>query len=140
MDFNPAPAWKKRQLHQTKLHKTSSYQEGLGSHSYDSGRWLRSEKQDLALRFIDFDLDALCPKVLELSGKQDLLNCEKIEGCSNRAFIFTFNDNLRLVAKLPFRVAGPAKLTTASEIACIKCLGTCPFKYRRTCPLAPILT
>ncbi|KAJ5645371.1 hypothetical protein N7507_011382, partial [Penicillium longicatenatum] len=51
------------------------------------------------------------------------------EGCSNRAFIFTFNNNWRLVAKLPFRVAGPAKLTTASEIACIKCLGTYPFKY-----------
>ncbi|KAJ6096620.1 hypothetical protein N7486_007366 [Penicillium sp. IBT 16267x] len=105
-----------------KIHRNSSHIEGLDPHKYDSGRWLLNEGQELALRFIDFDFDALCSKLLELSGKQDLLNCEKIEGGSNRAFIFTFNDDRQLVAKLSFRVAGPATLITASEIATIQYL------------------
>ncbi|KAJ5745161.1 hypothetical protein N7520_010343 [Penicillium odoratum] len=82
-------------------------------------RWLRNEKQNLALHHFDFDFDfdALCARVLKLSGKQGIINCEKMEGGSNRAFIFTFNDNWRLVAKLQFKVTGPATLTAVSEVA-----------------------
>ena len=35
-------------------------------------------------------------------------------------FIFTLNDGSRIVARLPFKFAGPSRLTTASEVATIK--------------------
>ncbi|KAJ5726758.1 uncharacterized protein N7483_008115 [Penicillium malachiteum] len=80
-----------------------------------AGRWLRNDTKERELRHIDFDFDALCQKVLSLSGSHSIADCEKIEGGSNRVFKFTFNDSRRLIVKLPFKVAGPAHLTTASE-------------------------
>ena len=38
----------------------------------------------------------------------------------NRIFIFTLDESKRIVARLPFTIAGPSKLTTSSEVATIK--------------------
>ncbi|KAJ5709857.1 hypothetical protein N7493_009449, partial [Penicillium malachiteum] len=46
----------------------------------------------------------------------------KKEGGFNRVFIFTMDDGLRVVARLPFTFAGPAKLTTAFEVATMQYL------------------
>ncbi|KAJ6032729.1 hypothetical protein N7540_003461 [Penicillium herquei] len=54
-----------------------------------------------------------------MSGLYSVL-ARKIEGGSDRVFKFTFNNNRRLIAKLPFKGAGPAYLTTASEVATIE--------------------
>ncbi|TQB67840.1 hypothetical protein MPDQ_004518 [Monascus purpureus] len=92
-------------------------------HSYSSGRWLRQDKSERAARYIKFDFNALCQKVLDVSpGADTITNCKKLEGGFNRVFVFTLNDARRVVARLPFALAGPAKLTTASEVATIKYL------------------
>ena len=44
----------------------------------------------------------------------------KKEGGFNRVFIFTMDDNSRVVARLPFPLAGGTELATASEVATIQ--------------------
>lgn len=68
-----------------------------------------------------FDFDALCRRVLELTPEADVITaCQKIEGGFNRVFIFHLNNAKRIVARLPFTLAGPARLTTASDVATVK--------------------
>ncbi|KAF5856182.1 hypothetical protein ETB97_007792 [Aspergillus alliaceus] len=104
-------------------------------HSYSSGRWLRQDKSERAARYIKFDFNALCQKVLDISpGAETITNCKKLEGGFNRVFVFTLNNAKRVVARLPFALAGPAKLTTASEVATIKYL-----QSRTSIPIPAIL-
>ncbi|KAB8235854.1 kinase-like domain-containing protein [Aspergillus alliaceus] len=104
-------------------------------HSYSSGRWLRQDKSERAARYIKFDFNALCQKVLDVSpGAETITNCKKLEGGFNRVFVFTLNNAKRVVARLPFALAGPAKLTTASEVATIKYL-----QSRTSIPIPAIL-
>ncbi|KAJ5225025.1 hypothetical protein N7468_006250 [Penicillium chermesinum] len=92
-------------------------------YSYTSGRWLRNDKRERQRRRIDFHFDELCRKIVGLSdGKRSIKNCEKKEGGFNRVFIFTMDDGSRVVARLPFTLAGPARLATASEVATIQYL------------------
>ncbi|KAE8357051.1 hypothetical protein BDV28DRAFT_154324 [Aspergillus coremiiformis] len=59
--------------------------------------------------------------ILELApGADTITNCQKIEGGFNRVLVFRLNNAKRIVARLPFRLAGPARLTTASEVATIR--------------------
>ena len=55
----------------------------------------------------------LCP------GAASVSSCEKKEGGFNRAFILTTDNGQRLVARLPFKLAGPPRMTTQSEVATI---------------------
>ncbi|KAF7118665.1 hypothetical protein CNMCM5793_008203 [Aspergillus hiratsukae] len=97
--------------------------EEIDPHAYTSGRWLRHDKVERDSRYIKFDFDALCRRVIDLCPGADAVStCQKIEGAFNRVFIFTLNNAKRLVARLPFPLAGPAKLTTASEVATIRYL------------------
>lgn len=59
------------------------------------------------------------------NGAKSIKDCEKKEGGFSRVFVFTMDDNSRVVARLPFPLAGPARLATASEVATIQyCVGT----------------
>lgn len=90
-------------------------------HNYTSGRWLRRDKLEIDSRYIQFNFGALCQKVIELCpGASHIQNCRKIEGGFNRVFIFTLDSSKTIVARLPFRLAGPAKLTTISEVATVR--------------------
>ncbi|EEA19278.1 hypothetical protein TMatcc_009402 [Talaromyces marneffei ATCC 18224] len=92
-------------------------------HNYTDGRWLRNDQNERDMRYIGFNFDALCKRILELCPEADSIsNCEKIEGGFNRVFVFTLNKSKRIVARLPFTLAGPSKLTTSSEVATIKYL------------------
>ncbi|KAE8320056.1 kinase-like domain-containing protein [Aspergillus transmontanensis] len=103
----------------------SSNDFNIDPHSYTSGRWLRHDKLQRESRYIKFDFDALCRRVLELTPEADAITaCQKIEGGFNRVFIFHLNNAKRIVARLPFTLAGPARLTTASEVATVKYLQT----------------
>lgn len=94
---------------------------GLEPRSYTSGRWLRNDKHERQARFIDLNFEELCQKVIETSNETKSIKlCERKEGGFNRVFIFTMDDDSRIVARLPFTVAGPARLTTASEVATIR--------------------
>jgi hypothetical protein len=93
----------------------------LDPQAYSSGRWLRRDKLERDLRFIKFNFDVLCRKVLELCPEaSSITTYEKKEGGFNRVFVFTLDNAKRVVARLPFALAGPPKLATVSEVATIK--------------------
>ena len=93
----------------------------LDPHTYTSGQWLRHDKLKRDARYIKFDFDELCKKVIELcNGAASIRSYEKKEGGFNRVFIFTCDNGERIVARLPTRVAGPPRLTISSEVATIK--------------------
>lgn len=93
----------------------------LDPHAYTSGRWLRRDKLERDARYIEFDFGALCRRVIELCpGAVSIATCEKKEGGFNRVFIFTTDNAQRIMARLPFALAGPPMLTTNSEVATIK--------------------
>ncbi|KAL4750139.1 hypothetical protein BDW72DRAFT_204135 [Aspergillus terricola var. indicus] len=73
-------------------------------YTYTSGRWLRRDKMETDSRYIQFSFVALCQKVIDLCPEAN-----RIKACY-------------IVATLPFRLAGPAKLTTLSEVATIRYL------------------
>jgi hypothetical protein len=82
---------------------------------------LRRDKLETDSRSIQFSFVALCQKVIELCPEASGIKaCRKIEGGFNRVFIFTLDNEKNIVARLPFRLAGPAKLTTISEVATIR--------------------
>jgi len=94
---------------------------GLDPHAYTSGRWLRRDKLERDSRYITFDFDALCRRVVELCpGAASITTYDKKEGGFNRVFIFTTDNAKRVVARLPFVIAGPPRLTTNSEVATIE--------------------
>ncbi|KFZ17573.1 hypothetical protein V501_01662 [Pseudogymnoascus sp. VKM F-4519 (FW-2642)] len=97
----------------------------LDPHTYTSGRWLRHDKLQIDSRYIEFDFDALCRRVIELSpGATSIATNDKKEGGFNRVFIFTTDNAETLVARLPFAFAGPPSLATNSEVATIRYLQT----------------
>jgi hypothetical protein len=87
---------------------------------YTSGRWLHRDEEQHASRYINFDFQALCEKVLILHPEAShIVSYEKKEGGYNKVFIFLLNNGKRIVARLPTRAAGPRTLTTNSEVATI---------------------
>jgi len=94
---------------------------GPDPHTYTSGRWLRCDELERESRFIQFDFDALCRKVIELCpNASSIASYDKIEGGFNRVFVFHTDNAKRIVARLPFALAGPLRLRTGSEVATIK--------------------
>ena len=95
-------------------------------YNYTGARWLVNDNLQRRLRYINFDFNELSEKVLALSDAKSITNCEKIEGSNHRVFTFTLDNGNRTIARLPFKVAGPPSLTTASEVATIR--------YRQSTP------
>ncbi|MCJ1245021.1 hypothetical protein MMC30_002222 [Trapelia coarctata] len=92
-------------------------------YNYTSGRWLQQDELEGNARYIGFDFSALRRKVLELCfGATSITSYEKVEGYCNRAFIFTLDNGRRIVARLPYSLSGPPRLTTNSEVATIRYL------------------
>ncbi|KAK9655191.1 hypothetical protein V6Z96_003383 [Aspergillus fumigatus] len=103
--------------------------------AYTSGRWLRQDKVERDSRYIKFNFEALCQRIIDLCpGADTIVTCQKIEGGFNRVFIFTLDNAKQIVAKLPFPLAGPTKLTTASEVATVHYL-----QARTSIPIPTIL-
>ena len=50
-------------------------------------------------------------------GATKVVRYEKMEGSFNRAFVLSLDNGTRVVAKVPFRIAGPRRLATNSEVA-----------------------
>lgn len=86
-------------------------------YNYTGARWLLNDNLQRRRRYINFDFSELSEKVLALSDAKSITNCEKIEGSNHRVFTFTLHSGNRTIARLPFKVAGPPSLTTASEVA-----------------------
>ena len=93
----------------------------LNPRTYTNGRWLYRDKLERDARYIEFNFDELCKRIIELCpGAGSIASYEKKEGGYNRVFIFTCDNWERIVARLPTWVAGPSRLTTNSEVATIK--------------------
>ena len=72
-------------------------------------------------RTVRFDFDALRRRVVALCpGASSITSYDKKEGGFNRVFIFYTDNAKRVVARLPFPLAGPSRLTTNSEVATIQ--------------------
>lgn len=89
-------------------------------YNYTSGRWLRRDTVERELRVIHFDFDALQRKIIELCPNASAITSYEKKGGFNRVFIFHTNNQERIIARLPFKLAGPPRLTTNSEVATIK--------------------
>jgi hypothetical protein len=85
---------------------------------YTTCRWLNRDKLQREARYRKFDFPALCKKaVITCSGATKVIRYEKKEGGFNRSFILYLDNGKRVVARLPFRIAGPRGLITNSEVA-----------------------
>ncbi|TPX20163.1 hypothetical protein DIZ76_016051 [Coccidioides immitis] len=91
--------------------------------AYTAGRWLHLDRQQREARYLQFNFQRLCEKVLSLCpSATSIESCQKLEGGFSRAFVITANDGRRVVAKFPTSVAGPATHVTNSEVATISYL------------------
>lgn len=96
----------------------SSFNFGFDPYEYTSGRWLRADAAQRNGRRVKFNFPALCQKAINSApGAREILECSKVEGNFNRAFIIQLDNGSRVVAKVPFPVAGPTRLVTNSEVA-----------------------
>ncbi|KAF2754306.1 hypothetical protein EJ05DRAFT_443943, partial [Pseudovirgaria hyperparasitica] len=85
---------------------------------YTSGRWLNNDKLHREARCVRFDFAALCAKAVNVCpGATKVVQYEKREGGFNRAFLMTLDNGARVVARVPYRIADPRRLTTNSEVA-----------------------
>ncbi|EAW09982.1 phosphotransferase enzyme family protein [Aspergillus clavatus NRRL 1] len=85
---------------------------------FTSGRWLWNERQQLACRYVNFDLSTLLQRAASAIGSRSCTEVLKIsEGQYNKVFQLTMNDGREIIAKLPNPNAGRPHFTTASEVA-----------------------
>ena len=88
--------------------------------AYTSGRWLHLDKPQRDARYIGFNFDRLCERVLSLCrSATSIESCEKLEGGFSRAFVMKTDNGRCVVAKFPMSVAGPAGYVTNSEVATV---------------------
>jgi hypothetical protein len=87
-------------------------------HIYTAGRWLNHDNLHRDARRVEFDFAALCAKAVNTcTGATKVVQHEKKEGGFNRVFLLSLDNGARVVARVPFRIAGPRGLTTNSEVA-----------------------
>ncbi len=92
--------------------------QAVNPQSYTSGHWLHRDTLQRQARHIDFDLSALLDQAVKACpGAQKVINYEKQEGGFNKVFIIHMDNHVKVVARLPTRVAGPPRLTINSEVA-----------------------
>lgn len=85
---------------------------------FENGRWLRLDKEQREARHVDFDFDKLCETAVAcVEGAKKHTRCSKYEGHYNRAFRLELDNGVSIIARIPFKVAGPARYTTSSEVA-----------------------
>ena len=86
--------------------------------SYTSGRWIWDEEEQLRERYRRFDILELQKVAMELESAGSCVSMEKLgEGSYNKSFRLTMANGKAVVARIPNPNAGPAFLTTASEVA-----------------------
>jgi hypothetical protein len=87
-------------------------------YSYTTGRWLNNDKLQCEARYVKFDFAALCAKAVNAcAGAKKVIHYEKKEGGFNRVFVLCLDNGARVIARVPYRTAGPPRLITNSEVA-----------------------
>ena len=86
--------------------------------NFTSGRWIYNEQRQLAARRIQFSVSALKSVAAESVGALECTKMIKLpEERYHRLFLLSFDNGSEVIARLPTSLAGPAHLTTASEVA-----------------------
>ncbi|OJD24357.1 hypothetical protein ACJ73_04292 [Blastomyces percursus] len=81
---------------------------------FTSGRWLWGEPQQLACRYVKFDMSNLLELAASAIGSKSCVQVVKIsEGQYNKVFLLTMSDGREAIAKLPNPNAGRPHFTTA---------------------------
>ncbi|KAK2810959.1 hypothetical protein FQN50_002550 [Emmonsiellopsis sp. PD_5] len=88
--------------------------------TYTSGRWLHLDKPQRDARYVKFNFNQLCQKVLSLCpSATSIESCEKVEGGFSKVFIMKMDNGRCVVVKFPMAVVGPAGYVTNSEVATV---------------------
>ncbi|GLA56999.1 hypothetical protein AtubIFM56815_006019 [Aspergillus tubingensis] len=91
--------------------------------AYTNGRFLVNEEYQLARRYAKFDLNALCSVAAAVGDvPSPVASVSKLEGGFSKALLMRKENGSEVVAKIPCRIAGPAGLTTASEVGVLEYL------------------
>ncbi|OBT77466.1 hypothetical protein VF21_05233 [Pseudogymnoascus sp. 05NY08] len=86
--------------------------------SYTSGRYLYNEKQRLAERYVEFNIEELKAVAAESVGRKRVSHMKKLaEGGFNRVFLLTMDDGFEAIVKIPYHLTVPKHFTTESEVA-----------------------
>ena len=86
--------------------------------SYTTGRYLYNEHIRLAERYVEFNIGALEAVAVRSVDRKKVVHTSKLaEGGFNRIFLLTMDDGFEVIAKIPFPLTVPKRLTTESEVA-----------------------
>ncbi|KAL9622572.1 MAG: hypothetical protein Q9160_003069 [Pyrenula sp. 1 TL-2023] len=86
--------------------------------NFTRGRFVSREEAQMAMRRIEFDMNALCSVAAKAVGAHRCINVNKCpDGLYNKFFVLTMNDGREVIAKVPNPNAGIRAWTTASEAA-----------------------
>ncbi|KAL4243737.1 Mitochondrial inheritance protein 9 [Abortiporus biennis] len=81
------------------------------------GRFLYNEKQQLAGRHVEFDTDAVQLIASSVVNADCTVFVSLAEGAFNKLYKLGFDNGQEVVLRIPFPIAGPSHLVTASEVA-----------------------
>ncbi|OGM48773.1 hypothetical protein ABOM_003006 [Aspergillus bombycis] len=90
-----------------------------------SRRWIFNEAERLKERYVEFNPTEL-RRVAGQAIEQDQCSCivKLAEGGFNKVFLLKAADGREVIARIPTPIAGPSRLTTASEVATLNFLRT----------------
>ena len=88
---------------------------------YTAGRFLLEETNQMACRYIKFNMNKLVHIAARLVGSRTCVAVRKLpEGQYSKAYLWTMDDEQRVVAKVPNPNAGRPHYITASEVATLE--------------------
>ncbi|TRM58485.1 kinase-like domain-containing protein [Schizophyllum amplum] len=88
-------------------------------------KWLYNNEQQLALRYVPFNVEALIDIAVQSADATRCVSFKKIsEGTMNRVFALKCDNDVDFIVKIPFPITGPKHLCTASEVATLDYLLT----------------
>ncbi|TVY49460.1 hypothetical protein LOCC1_G000574 [Lachnellula occidentalis] len=87
---------------------------------YTGGRFLAAEDTQCRRRYLKFNVQKLCDVAAALDDPSPVIQIDKMEGGFSKALLLRRADGQEYLAKLPWLDAGPAHLTTASEVAVLQ--------------------
>ncbi|KAL1667791.1 hypothetical protein GGF50DRAFT_124587 [Schizophyllum commune] len=88
-------------------------------------RWLYNDEQQVAVRHVPFNVEALLSIAAKAAGANEIVSFKKVQdGINNRVFDLKTDNDKEYIVKIPFPVAGPKHLLTASEVATLDYIRT----------------
>jgi hypothetical protein len=83
---------------------------------------LINEKYQCEQRYVKFDVARLCAVAAIAGGRSEspITAIEKMEGGFCKALLMKKEDGTEVVVKIPSKIAGPPRYSTASEVATLK--------------------